>query len=199
MLMRMSAPSKCLRGLVLAATTIAGLAAGHTLDYALLVPNPADRQELLSRTGHGHLTTLMTMAVIAAVVAAGISIVLGISRSRGVASKPLSIRLAIPFAMTQVGAFVSMEFAERLISGVPLHHLNDRIIFAGIVVQVLVGLVAALIVILLERAGVGIGMLLRRRSPQRATSSFAARRVTLPRLRSLRPCPIRGPPCLLLD
>jgi hypothetical protein len=123
-------------GLIAAGTAWAGLVLGHLLAYALAYPGEASRRAHLAGTGHGWLdvVTLSLMAVVPAVLA-----LTAIRSLRDGSRRTTWVRLA----SLQVPAFLLIEVAER---GASFDRaLTDPAVLLGLVVQVLVAAVAALL------------------------------------------------------
>lgn len=184
---------------LLAATAVSGLVGGHLLDYWILIPDPGHRHELLARTGHQYLTRVTMLTVGLAVIVAFVAVALGILRGRAGSGHGFGVSSIARVAGAQAVGFIVLEAAERLASGVPGHHLTDAVVIAGVGLQLIVGALAALVLLVLERVGVGIGTkTVRRRRFARTAGSFVAPRAAAVRTLWLRaPHPIRGPPVLL--
>ncbi len=128
------------RGAHLFGLAMGGVLAGHALTYGVLDPSEPSRRSALASTGHGYLATAnrlalsLTVAVVAASVLA--RLVRGDDAERGVGW--LAARL-IP---VQVVAFASLEVAERLLAGAPLHDLGP-VLPLGLAIQVSLAILAA--------------------------------------------------------
>jgi hypothetical protein len=158
-----------LRGLPVFGSAAAGLLLGHTLSYALAVPDPYHRDLVLSRTGHGYLpaagqvAVMLALAAVAAILARAWS-----SRDRGQPER--SSRIAGTLVLLQIGAFTAQEILERVAAGAPLGDLvRDHLLVTGIVAQVAVALVGAALLSWFARASAHI------------VRSAIARRIALPR------------------
>lgn len=139
------------RALSLVALSAAGLVGGHALGYALVVPDPLHRSALLSGTGHGYMPSLPWTLVVCGVAA----LVTGLSAGyvhRGSPSRG-AFRLARPLVVAQAGAFVVIELVERIWSGASLGTLSASLLVVGVLVQLLVAVVAALVLVGLHKAG----------------------------------------------
>jgi uncharacterized membrane protein len=161
------------------AAALTGAVFGHLLAYLTVFPRAASRQAVLSQTGHSYWTTAEAIAVVC-----GLATVLGtVARhfGRGMRDEPPSSAWAhyrssaVRLAAWQVGVFVSQETLERLHAGAPLSGLlHDGFIAVGILMQILVAAVLALILTLLGFTAEAIGRALARpKVDRRATRSFA--------------------------
>jgi hypothetical protein len=128
------------RGLPVFAFAVAGLLLGHTVSYALAVPDPHHRDVILSGTGHDYLPAAGEAALILALAGIAALLVRACSASgRGVPEgfAPLARLLAA----VQVGAFAGQEVLERLVTGSPLGDLvHHHVLVVGVVVQVAVAI-----------------------------------------------------------
>jgi hypothetical protein len=145
-----------LRGLPVFGSAAVGLLLGHTLSYALAVPDPHHRDLILSRTGHGYLpaagqvAVMLVLAAVAAIIARAWS-----TRDRGQPERFCWI--AGTLAALQIGAFAVQEVLERVVAGAPLGDLvRDHLLVTGIVAQVAVALVGAALLTWFARASARI-------------------------------------------
>jgi hypothetical protein len=145
-----------LRGLPVFGSAAVGLLLGHTLSYALAVPDPHHRDLILSRTGHGYLpaagqvAVMLVLAAVAAILARAWS-----TRDRGHPERFSWI--AGTLAALQTGTFAVQEVLERVVAGAPLGDLvRDHLLVTGIVAQVAVALVGAALLTWFARASTRI-------------------------------------------
>lgn len=131
----------------LSALAAAGLLGAHVIDYVLIVPDPGHRHDLLLRTGHGYLSVALAATVAAAVVALLTRTAAGLSET----SRHSTLRDAVILATTQIGAFVSLEAIERLVSGVPADARLWRVIALGVALQAVIAVVTAFAMRVSER------------------------------------------------
>jgi hypothetical protein len=143
------------RGLPLGGVAAVGVVAGHWLAYAISVPNAQLRAEVLQSTGHGYwgiAVKLVAAVGFAAFATLALRLLAGDpspDRTRGRTYAALLWRLAL----IQLAAFSAMEAFERLGAGVPLSDLwSHHLFLLGLVVQLVVAAVAALVALLFTRA-----------------------------------------------
>jgi hypothetical protein len=121
-----------------------GVLVGHWLSYLVDVPDAAARTATLQATGHGYLGIAgeLTSAVLALSI---VGVFLGALVDRtGVPRVTRS--LAPRLVLLQVGAFVGMELAERVLSGSPIGDLvRGGILPVGVLVNAAVALLGAAI------------------------------------------------------
>jgi hypothetical protein len=121
-----------------------GLVLGHWLTYALDIPEPSVRAQVLSSTGHGYMSTLAQLAAVVAVAglaALFLGNVVRPSRSRSFQ------HTFVLLAAFQVIAFVSMELVERIAAGAPITMLaHTGILPVGALLQILIAAVGALVI-----------------------------------------------------
>lgn len=169
-----------------------GLMLGHWAVYLLREPDAHARTRLLAETGHELLPQLVVLA--AAALAVGLCVLpYGARATNTTAWRPLVRDLVA----LQCGGFLCLELAERLwvhAGGGLLHLLADPTIAAGVVLQVPIGAVAALLLaLLLHLAPVRMPLAVAA-VPLRPPAAGGA----APRLRTQRPGQearsLRGPP-----
>jgi hypothetical protein len=132
--------------------SVAGLVGGHALGYALAVPDAHHRSMLIAETGHGYLPSASWAAVVLGLAAVVAGVVSGyVRRSRSVDPRfgTVSMRL-VP---AQVWAFVALEVLERLASGASLGSFSPRLAVVGVLTQIVVSLVVAMLLAGLRRVG----------------------------------------------
>ncbi|MGH9191616.1 MAG: hypothetical protein ACRDZ0_03970 [Acidimicrobiales bacterium] len=174
-----------------------GVVAGHALAFTLVAPHPAQRQALLSETGHGAWPLLVPMAM-GALVAGLAGFTVGqlrderplppAARLRGAAGRLVPLQLA---------AYLLLEALERLASGHQLSELpGEPVIAIGLATQALVALAGAVLLTLFARFVDRLGRLFRQdlRAP-RLLVVPGAPAIALARRRPARgPASPRGPP-----
>jgi hypothetical protein len=126
------------RLLLIAPLAFAGAVAGHMLGYALYHPAADERAVALLATGHGSFDGLVTGAA-AAGAATLVALALRAGRHHPIAFPWLAGRL-VPL---QLAIFVFLELTERGLD--PARTAGDPAVLLGLVVQVVVGLGAALL------------------------------------------------------
>jgi hypothetical protein len=177
-----------------------GVVVGHVLAYWLVAPAHAHRSDLLAATGHSYWPS----AVAAAVVATGWAVVDHISReiratmAPSARSRPAG-RVAGRLIAAQVGGFAVVEVSERLIAGETdlVHSLvHEGVLPVGLLAQVAVAAVLAVLVAWLGRAAVALARRFTRtpRPSSRRPRRWSFPAVLPPPTRWWRVQPIRGPP-----
>ena len=145
-----------LRGLPVFGFAVAGLLIGHTLSYAIAVPDPLHRDLVLDRTGHGYLPTAVDSALFLGMAGVAVLLVRAWS-SRGREETRTFATLAGMLALVQVGAFSGQEILERIFAGAPLGDLvADQLLLTGVVVQVALAIAGAAVLGWLARASARI-------------------------------------------
>jgi hypothetical protein len=173
-------------GLIAAGTAWAGLVVGHLLAYALAYPGEAVRRSHLAGTGHGWLdvVTLSLMAVVPAVLA-----LTAVRSLRGDSRGTTWFRLA----GLQVPAFLLIEVAERGASFDSA--FTDPAVLLGLVAQVVVAAVAALLLRGFSRAVAAVAARVRSpRAPVASAPAHAAPDLAPPHLVRLVRARRRAPP-----
>jgi hypothetical protein len=113
-----------------------GALLGHLLGYLVAYPGDAARHGHLLQTGHGSFDVLVTTAGAAAAIAFAMVALRSVS-----GAKPASVaRWAASLAAVQVPLFTLLELSER---GFATATFRDRGVLAGLVAQVLVAVVSA--------------------------------------------------------
>jgi uncharacterized membrane protein len=184
---------------------LAGVVLGHMLAYLAVFPHAADRRAVLAVTGHSYWATAEAIAIVCALVS-----VLGtIARHVGLAKRHEPAHdawahyrsSALQLAALQSAIFLVQETLERVHVGAPLSGLlHDGFIGVGIVMQVLVAMVLALILTVLGLTAEAIGRALARsrvarrmgQPVARPTQVFARRDVAAGRYRTRAP-PLSSP------
>lgn len=132
---------------------LAGLVGGHAVGYAIAVPDAQHRAAVIAETGHGYLPSLSWAAVVCGLAALVAGVAAGYLQ-RG--STGTLRRTTGRIALMQVTAFVLIEIVERLASGTSLGSLSPSLLVAGVAVQLLVGVMVALLLVGLRRVGASI-------------------------------------------
>jgi hypothetical protein len=131
-----------------------GLVIGHFLSYLIAIPDPARRANVLAHTGHAYLHLAGDIAVIlgfAAVVTVGLRALN--RRAAGGHSSPA--HLGWRLGALQAGAFIAMELSERIASHGGLGELfTDHVLGIGVIVQLGVAAIGALLLRWIGRAAV---------------------------------------------
>jgi hypothetical protein len=174
-----------LRGLVrrlpLAGAAVAGAVVGHTLAYALAVPEPGRRLAVLAGSGHAYWSAAIAAAVVLGLVSLGATLGrhfrAGLRPGRRPAGEPPG-RLAGRLALLQVTIYLVQELIERVAAGVPLGAVHGRLLLTGVAVQLLVAAVLAVGLAWAGRVAEVAGRVLRRRRRQRPDARPARLRPT---------------------
>jgi F0F1-type ATP synthase membrane subunit c/vacuolar-type H+-ATPase subunit K len=143
--------SAVLRVVSLGGLALAGLVGGHALGYAIAIPDAHHRVALIARTGHGYLPSLSWAAVVCGLAAlvAGIGAgYVGRGSTTGDWRRP-----AFRIVSMQAAAFVLIEIIERLASRASLASLSPSLLLVGVAVQLLVGMVVAVLLTGLRKMG----------------------------------------------
>jgi hypothetical protein len=142
---------------IVAALALAGVGLAHVLEYLLLVPDHQQRQELLAATGHQYLPSALGAVSFLAFLAVAVVFLAAFRRSAtpgpATTSRHDLVRV-LPCA--QALAFLALEVGERLAAGVSLGDLGP-VLLLGLPLQVVVGIAAAALLALLDRAGERLG------------------------------------------
>lgn len=140
-----------LRDFPVFAFAFAGLIVGHLLSYAIAIPDPARRALVLARSGHAYLHLAGDVAVIVG-FAAFVTVALR-ATIEGAVARASAARLASRLGAVQAGAFIVMELGERVLTGGGFGDLGGDHLFAvGIVVQLAIAGIGALLLRWLVRA-----------------------------------------------
>jgi hypothetical protein len=121
----------------------AGIVLAHAADYALAFPDPARRGRVLSATGHGY----WPVAVVVAVLCAALGFAVAARRGWRGETHATSVRAtAARLAVGQVALFGVLETVERAAVGAhPVAFLASTQFAVGVVLQIAVALVAAVL------------------------------------------------------
>ncbi|MGH2758628.1 MAG: hypothetical protein ACRDKJ_03585 [Actinomycetota bacterium] len=139
------------RALSLVGLGAAGLVGGHAIGYALAVPDFHHRSTLLVETGHGYVPSASWVAVALGLAAVVAGIMSGCVR-RPTSGEPAFGRTVTRMLPAQVGAFIALEIFERVASGAPLS-FSSRLVALGVVAQIAVSVVGAMLLAGLRRLG----------------------------------------------
>lgn len=137
---------------MLAAAAVAGILGAHGIDYALLIPDPQHRHDLLMRTGHGYLQFGAAIVAIAVLAALASAVALGAGRGSRTA------RPGMLMGTVQAGGFVMLEAVERIGAGARFDRSVIAVIALGVALQFLVAAIASRVL----RLAVRVGELVRR-------------------------------------
>jgi hypothetical protein len=156
-----------IRVLVIGGLAWSGVVLGHLCAYLLAYPAEAERATRLADTGHGSFPLLLVSALAAI---PGILSLLAVRVMRGDRS-PSLFSTAVWLAAIQVPAFLAMEFFER---GLSLEQMVlEPAVLVGLVIQVLVAVISAVLVKTFVRAVVALTSRLRR-LPRQAPARLLA-------------------------
>jgi hypothetical protein len=160
-----------LRDLPAFAFAFVGLIVGHLLSYLIAIPNPTQRALVLAQSGHSYLHLAGDVAVVLA-FAAAVTVGLRAMAERDATARSSTARLAFRLGAFQAGAFIAMELGERLVSGTGFGELfADHLFGIGIVVQLVIASVGALLLRWLGRVAVRIAAVLGRSPLRRPAGS----------------------------
>jgi hypothetical protein len=130
----------------------AGVVVSHSLSYLFVAPDPHARSLLLQETGHRYFTWIAAIAVGALIagLAGGTLQRLHAGRS-GTWSRPrVFAAAATTLAALQIIGFIVLEGTERAVVGAGVTHIfAEPAIAVGIVMQIVVALVGALLLVAL--------------------------------------------------
>jgi hypothetical protein len=153
--------------LPLTGVAVAGAVVGHMVAYVLAVPSPTVRVALLGATGHAYWTAAIAAAVVLGL--ASLAATLGRRFRAGLVSGPPQpgehlARVAAQLAGFQVAIYLVQETLERLEVGIPAHTLLDgRLLVTGVVVQMAIAVVLAVLLTVVGRVAEAVGRALRPR------------------------------------
>jgi hypothetical protein len=148
--------------LPLAGAAVVGAAVGHSIAYLIVAPQGRTRAALLAGTGHGYWSTMVAAEIVLGLVVAVSTIVRrfgdGLRREpRAPADEPWAW-LAAQLCLLQTTIFIVQEILERTVSGHPASLVvGDRLVFVGVLVQVLVAVVVATLLVSLGRVAEAVG------------------------------------------
>lgn len=143
----------------LIALAVSGLVGGHALGYAIAVPDPAHRSFVLAQSGHQYLPSASMAAAILGIAALFAGLAAGFSHT---SHRTISVRrAALMLGLVQSVGFLALEIVERLVADAPLSGLSPSLVVIGVAVQIVVGIVAALVWFGVRRLGVALARALR--------------------------------------
>jgi hypothetical protein len=186
---------RSIRPSVVLGLALGGVLVGHTLAYRLLLPDAHARTLELARSGHGYLSGVNAVGVVAAIVALCVLILGRLLRSEEADTWSILWRL-VAF---QMAAFTSMEILERLASGAGSSRLL-LVLAVGLPVQGIVAAVIALLARFLLRVADRIASMASRPLDRtRPELVVAAPRDVAPAIRPITGAPPgRAPPSVLV-
>lgn len=163
-----------------------GVVAGHSVGYLIAVPDDARRARLLHATGHAGWRTLVVAALIAA--ACSSAVIASRAFRSGSPSVPAPARLWGRLALLQSILFASLEQIERIVAHQGLAWPSLRLLAIGLVVQIAVAAVAALVIGWIVRVALFIARHFRTRRPVLRIARLAM----ADQCAALRPATLRG-------
>jgi hypothetical protein len=183
------------RGLPVFSSAVLGLVAGHAIAYLIAIPNAQRRAVVLQSTGHAYLPVLVEIGLILA-VAGATSLVMRAFGSQGRIREGSFVRMVARLGALQAGAFVALEVVERLLTHMPLRELvSDHVLGIGVVVQLGVAIVGALILRAMARTAARLALVA---VPPRTPRPSGLLPIPFVRTLDLRPVlgavGVRGPP-----
>ncbi len=121
----------------------AGIVVAHAANYVLAIPDPTQRQHVLTATGHGY----WPIAVVVAAVCGVSGVVLAARRGWRGDSLPMSTGATVArLAAGQVVLFGLIEAIERMAVGIhPMGYLTSAQFAVGILLQIAVAVAGALL------------------------------------------------------
>lgn len=126
------------RRIALLGMALAGIVFGHCLTYVLAITDPIHRSEHFGHVGHSYWGVAVWVAATVAVACAVGVFVAGLRREN--TTPPLVgsvLHTGSALAFLQVGGFLALETAERLLTGTPLADMmHHHLVVVGLVVQV---------------------------------------------------------------
>jgi hypothetical protein len=138
----------------------AGIVVAHAADYALAFPDPARRGRVLAATGHGYWPIAVVVAVVCGVIGLAVTARRG---WRGIRSHSSVLGTATRLAAGQVLLFAVLETVERLaVAAHPVAHLTSGQFALGVLVQIAVAVVAAVLLRAVERGASRLASAVRR-------------------------------------
>jgi hypothetical protein len=194
----MRGPTRSVRASIIGAA-FGGVIVGHWLSYLLAIPGRRIRTEVLAETGHQYWLTAVKMALVLAVIALAMVVVRQVRAALRREPEPLAgpRALALRLTLLQVVGFLALEATERLAAGSPLSSLlTHHVLVLGLLVQVLIAGIVALLLSFFARAVRAVVGALTRTPVPRFVLSFPAPRVPfVPRPALVGgPASPRGPP-----
>jgi hypothetical protein len=153
--------------LPLTGVAVAGALVGHMVAYVLAVPSPTVRVALLGATGHAYWTAAIAAASVLGLASLATTlrrrVRAGLLASRPQPAERLG-RVAAQLAGFQVAIYLVQETLERLEVGIPAHTLLDgRLLVTGVVVQMAIAVVLAVLLTVVGRVAEAVGRALRPR------------------------------------
>jgi hypothetical protein len=130
----------------------AGVVVSHSLSYLFVAPDPHARLLLLQRTGHRYFTWIAALAVGALVagLAGGTLQRLRTGRTETWSRPSVFVAAAATLAVLQIVGFIVLEGTERAVVGAGLTPVfAEPAVAIGIVMQVVVAVVGALLLVAL--------------------------------------------------
>ncbi len=185
-----------LRALSAAGLAFAGLVGGHAVGYGIAIPDAHHRSTLIAQAGHDYLPSASWIAAVLGLAALGAGVVGGYVRRTPDRRDRLG-GAAMAMMGVQALAFVLVEVFERLGAGTSLETLSSSLLIIGVIAQLVVGAVAALVLVGLRK----VGAALRGDDPEIAVEQAQA--VVPPEPIRVREMPalaanqVRGPPVAL--
>jgi hypothetical protein len=149
---------------LLACFAAAGLIGAHVLAYFIALPDAIVRSAVLRNTGHGYLGPAVVIATVALFF--GIIGAAAVGYAHGRHGERSAVRwrhVALRIASTQTVAFLLLETAERGVAGRRPVAGDLTLLAVGVVVQALLGCIAAAVLTFVGRAAEFVGRTLRPR------------------------------------
>ena len=124
-----------------------GIVAAHCLAYVLTAPDPAEMSLLMDMTGHRYWGLVVGLAMAMALGGAVRTYVRGLNSTRtDLRRRHLFVYAAPRLGVLQLVGFALLESFERVLWGAGMAHpLEQRVVLAGLALQVVVAVVAALV------------------------------------------------------
>lgn len=140
---------RLVRRLILAAAAAAGVVTGHAATYLLAFRDPTARGTAMADAGHSHWPEMVVAALALGTLALGIVLVRRLREPGARSELGSSLGLAVRLAVVQTLLFVALEVGERLTGGWTPAELASHsllsVLSLGVLVQVAVGAIVALV------------------------------------------------------
>ena len=130
-----------------------GIVAAHCLAYVLTAPDPAEMSLLMDATGHRYWGLAVGTAMGIVIGGAVWMYVRGLNSTRAdLGRRSLFVYAAPRLGALQLVGFAVLESFERMLWGAGMAHpLEERVVLAGLALQVVVAIVAALVLSLVAK------------------------------------------------
>lgn len=140
-----------------------GAVAGHALGYWAAHPLAHERDAVLEASGHGYLDMAIAVALVAGLMALLGEFAIGLlGRRDSLAVGEKRWRVAAALALVQTSAFIVVEVAERILSGLDAFAvMAEPAFWVGVPLQVVIAAGVTLLLTLARNAGIALRIRLR--------------------------------------